>query len=268
MENIHCLIQKTIYQGIKDKEMKNRKKTIKWIIVIFLLIAIVFIVLPHFLLNWNDLPETYFDRMVILYYSFSILGAIGTCAAVFIALFSEEIKMWLYKPNISIRFKDDDGFSEKIDDLQQTPVAELYRCFLELEDEGFVNATNCNFNLIEVKYGKSKEKAKSIKHWTGPKKVNQYPFDISVDYPYEIRLFSINNPDYYGTPSDFSQSPLLSIYGIYLDDKYRQKGYWEILYCLSMRNGTSIKVNVAVEWDGVFTSRKTEMKEHLKITKL
>lgn len=248
--------------------MKNRKKICKCLIAIFLLISIAFIVLPHFLLDWNKLPEAYLDRMVVLYYSFSILGAIGTCAAVLIALFSEEIKMWLYKPNINIHFKDDDGFSEKIDDFQQLPVAEFYRCSLEFEDEGFVNATNCNFSLIEVKYGKSKDKVKSIKHWTGPKKVNQYLFDISVDYPYELRLLSINNPDYYGTPSESSQSPLLSIYGIYLDDNYRKKGYWEIYYCLSMRNGTSIKFNMAVEWDGIFTSRKTEMKEHLKITKL
>lgn len=249
--------------------MKNRKKTLKWIIGIVILLSIAFLVLPQLLIkNWDNLSVGFSNRMLILYYSFTILGAIGTCAAVIIALFSEEIKMWLYKPSISIDFKDDTGFSEKIDENDQIPIAEGYRCFLQFEDLGFVNATDCSLRVVDVKHGKNKERAKSLKTWAGTRKVNQYPFEISVDYPYELKIVSIYNPDLYGTPTDNHHPPLLSIYGIYLDDKYREKGYWEIHYCLVSRNGSSTKFNVAIDWDGVFSSRKTEMKDHLKISKL
>lgn len=246
--------------------MKNRKKIFKCIICIILIISLVFVILPQVLLDWHNVSEAFINRMLVLYYSFSILGALGTCTAVLIALFSEEIKMWLYKPNINIHFKEEDGFIEKIDEFEQYPYADSYRCILEFEDVGFVNATSCSFKVIDVKYGKTKEKAKSVKNWMGTKSVTQIPFDISVDYPYELGIISINNPDAYGTPTDSHRLPMVTIHGVFLDNKYRGKGYWEIHYCLIIRNVTSIKFSVAMDWDGSFTSRKTEMKEHLKIT--
>lgn len=249
--------------------MKNRKKTLKWIIGIVILLSVAFLVLPQLLIkNWEDLSEGFSNRMLILYYSFTILGAIGTCAAVIIALFSEEIKMWLYKPNISIQFKEDAGFSEIIDENDSIPIAESYRCFLQFEDQGFVNVADCSLKVVDIKHGKNKEKVKTIKTWAGTKRVNPYPFEISVDYPYELKILSINNPNLYGTPTDNPHTPLISIYGLYLDDRYREKGYWEIHYCLVSRNGNSIKFKISVDWDGEFSSRKTEMKDHLKISKL
>ncbi len=249
--------------------MKNRKNLFKWIIGIAILISLAFLIIPQIIVkNWGALSESYHNRMLLLYYSFSILGAIGTCSAVIIALFSEEIKMWLYKPDISMHFKDDDGYAEKVDDNLQIPVADSYNCILELEDVGFVNASDCSFRIIDLKYGKNKEKSKSIKSWNGAKKVNQNLFDISVDFPYELGLLSISNPSIYGTPASVQYPPVIKIYGVYLDDKYRKKGYWEIHYCLVIRNGSNMKYSIAVEWDGVFASRKTEMKDHLRITKI
>lgn len=71
--------------------MKNRKRILKWVVLILLLLSIAFLVLPHFLIrDWNDLPQPFGNRIQVMYYSFGILGSIGTCLAVVIALFSEE----------------------------------------------------------------------------------------------------------------------------------------------------------------------------------
>ena len=147
--------------------MKNRKKIFKCIICIILIISLVFVILPQVLLDWHNVSEAYINRMIILYYSFSILGALGTCTAVLIALFSEEIKMWLYKPNINIHFKEEDGFIEKIDEFEQYPYADSYRCILEFEDVGFVNAIAYNDYIKKQRELIAKQQQESGKSESG-----------------------------------------------------------------------------------------------------
>lgn len=249
--------------------MKNRKKVLRRIIISSILISLAFLIVPQLVIkDWDNLSTAYSERMLILYYSFSILGAIGTCLAVVIALFSEEIKKWLYKPNVSIVLKDVHGIEEKVDQDQQTPVADSYSCVVELSNEGYVVAEQSKVRIIDIQYGNSKDRLKSIKNWMGAKSIGK-SFNLSVDYPYEMRLINIKNPDSYGTPSDAQTEtkPLISFFGINIDDKFRAKGLWKLDYCYVSQNGGSQKFSIMVEWDGVMTSRKTEMLEHIKITK-
>lgn len=249
--------------------MKNRKKILKRLIGIAILISVVFLALPQFIINdWSSLPKPFSERMVILYYSFGILGAIGTCMAVIIALFSDEIKKWLYNPNVSINLKDIHGIEEKVDLEQQTPIADSYSCVIEITNDGYVNAEQSKVRIIDVQYGKSRDRLKSIKNWMGAKSIGK-SFNLSIDYPYEMRLITIKNPESYGTPSDTKtdDQPLISFFGINLDDKNRTKGIWKLDYCYVSQNGGSQKFSLVVEWDGIMTSRKTEMLDHIKITK-
>ena len=113
---------------------------------------------------WYCFSSTTFNTNVnhsqwqVAYYFFSIIGSVGTCLAVIVALAKESILKWLYNPDITVSLVDN-GVSEIIpNENQKIPVASAFECQLLVENTGSIGAIGCKVFISELKHGKSKDK--------------------------------------------------------------------------------------------------------------
>lgn len=206
----------------------------------------------------------------VINYVFSSLGAIGTCAAVVVALGKESILRYFSHPNVEIGLVDEDGISEDIDSEQQTPQASCYNCVLRVKNSGSAQAKTCFAAIEHIRYADRKGKTlREIKDYQNNNTQLTWEGE-GVDLPKgiskEIRLFYIDAPGSSVTPGEQHQDiPLLEINGFKLKDNQSKKGVWEILYYISYDSGEHIRFKLSIDWDGTWKSRKTEMKEVLKV---
>ncbi|MBR4583329.1 MAG: hypothetical protein IKO34_05895 [Bacteroidales bacterium] len=207
-----------------------------------------------------------YDPWLLANYLFNILGAIGTLLAVIVALAKEAIMKWLYSPDLQVTLADN-GIIEIIDENQKVPEASSFECHINIENNGSLAAFGCKAYISEIKYGKTKEKAKAIK----PLKNEQMTWmsssevDMPVGIPSKIKLFDIMNPNRLGTPQpeDNNQKPQISFNGCDLNNLQIHNGYWMVDYFISCKNGEASKFVVTIEWNGEFKSRATDMEDVL-----
>lgn len=243
----------------------NHKKTLKWIIGISLLAIVLLILIPQIVVTFQDWK----DRMTLMGNCFSIIGSIGTFSAVIVALFIEEIKNWLYKPVVCIDFSDENGFGESIDEDSDNPKANSYFCDMSFINHCSNEAKQCRLLVKDIKYGNSVDRLKSIKDRRKDNFVNEKDFEISLGIPRVQRLLEVNDINGTTTPNVNSNDSnyCLSLVGVELEKKYQRKGIWEVDYCFISSNCDRHDFRLSIEWDGVYKSRKTEMVDHLIITK-
>lgn len=253
--------------------MNNRQRLLKWLKPIGLILLGVLLgcsgIILWFCSSKTTIKEQpYYDPWQISYYVFQIIGALGTVAAVIVALFKEAIMKWLYSPSLKVSLIDD-GISENIpNETQRVPEATAFECFVQIENVGSLASLGCKINISDIKFGKTKSNIKSIKttntkqlRWSSP------AVDIPIGIPSKITLFEIINPDSIGTPSSTpnSQKALISFNGCELKKHHAEKGVWIIEYFISSKNGEAKLFEATVEWNGEFKSRATDMAEILKV---
>lgn len=214
-----------------------------------------------------DSGEPY-SLLVVLYYLFTILGAIGTLCAVLVALFKESILNFLHHPDLSFTLTDSDGFVEEIDSSQQNPQADKYNCVLKITNNGTIAASSCFVCIEDIGYADSKGRTlHKMKDYQN--KMKLWWEDPYVEIPKglskEIRLFNIDAVSGVGTPVSNSACCHLELNGFKLKDNKSKKGYWEICYCIGYNNGEHKHFKLIVDWNGEWKTRKTEMKDVLHI---
>lgn len=221
--------------------------------------------------NWSRTEITHeqnYDSWLITSYVFSIIGSMGTVAAVIVALFKEEFFKRIYAPKVKVSLIDN-GFVECLKDARQdTPVSEKYECVVNIINEGRQAAFDCKSLVSDIRYSlaangnMSTINSLSRKNlaWTSDNVI------LPVGVPNRLVLFTINNPGLFGTPSESSQQkPKILFNGCELSDHYLEKGCWELDYFITYQNGGVKKFRLTIEWNGDFKSRKTEMKEVLLV---
>lgn len=251
----------------------NRQKLLRWIkpIGLILIGAILgcFGVVTWFCLSKTKIvTQPSYDPWQISYYIFQIIGVIGTVAAVIVALFKEAIMKWLYAPSLKISLIDN-GITENLsNETQRVPEAIAFECFAQIENVGSLASLGCKVNISDIKFGKTKSSIKSIKT-TNTKQLwwSSQAVDIPIGIPSKIKLFEIVNPNSVGTPSSTpnSQKALISFNGCELKKHHAEKGVWIIEYFISSKNGEAKLFETAIEWNGEFKSRATDMAEILKV---
>lgn len=205
----------------------------------------------------------------LLYYVFSIIGAIGTVSAVIVALAKETILRMIHHPDINIRFNEEFGISEEIDIEQQNPETETYDCVLKISNVGTVAARSCEVYIDQVSYADKKGKTlHPLKDYQGKSKLwwEASLVEIPAGLSKEIRLFHIDSPNSNVVPGAVPITACyLELNGFKLKDRKAQKGYWEITYYISHDNGEHKHFKLTIDWNGEWKSRKTEMKDVLHV---
>ncbi len=233
------------------------------------LIGAVVVILWRLFTNINFARQTAYDPWQIVYYVFSILGAIATSFAVIVALFKEKFMQWFYKPAISINLIDQ-GVTENVDLTVPDPKASSYWGFIEIENLGNCVAKACKVRLCDISHGKKENNAKPINPistknlwWTASE------VDLPINSPSKVRLFEIVDVNKTGTPEERSTNsgakPRIKFNGCELKDHHTIKGFWKITYMLLYNNGDSVIFEVTVDWGGEFKSRETEMIDVLTV---
>mgnify|MGYP003309614996 CR=1 FL=1 len=203
----------------------------------------------------------------------AMLGSLGTCAAVVVALAKEKIIRLFTHPTIVASLHDEDGFDEEVDLEQKSPLASEYFCLLDVINKGNVSANECELKIDQIQY--ADKKGRSLRQirddnkpssskvpWEGDEKVK-----LQKDLRKEIVLFKIIQPNSTGTPAVGDPSNIdkakLSLCGYELKDSHAQHGYWEVSYYLSYDSGEYYHFKIAIEWNGEWKTRQKEMKDVL-----
>ena len=208
----------------------------------------------------------------ILYYLVSIIGALGTCAAVVVALERDSIIRYFHHPELDIQFLEESGFVEDIDLEQQNPASDSYSCIIKIENKGSVVAKSCEVLLDQVSFAEKKGRSLRCIRDNSNKPSNKLWWESAhVEIPAgiskELKLFSIEAPGSSVTPNEVNTNTVLhlELNGFKLKDNKSSKGYWELSYYMVYDNGDHKKFKVCVEWNGEWRTRKSEMKDVLHI---
>ena len=255
----------------------NKRKIVKRGIfitcVLFLLmiiagiVAIVFLLLTTPKLSHGNSEIT--DPWQASYYVFTIIGSIGTLAAVIVALYKEELMRWINSPDLEFSLIGNGLVANNESQVGVAP--DSYECIIRIMNKGTSIATGCKAFVQTLKHNKngnrdrlkSDNKVQNKKQlmWTSPN------VDLPVDLPCDLLLFQILNPNQIGTPqvANATQKPRIVLNGYQLVKEKSEKGLWEIEYYITMRSGNVSKFLLTVDWDGSWSNNEEDMLDKVKI---
>lgn len=207
--------------------------------------------------------------LIWMYYFFQILGGIGTCLAVVVALFKDSIKNLLWHPDFSFKLVDD-GITEVIDHDMQMPTTDLYQCVLEINNKGNDSAVRCDVVVDSVKYAiAGSEVFDTIHKLDGTRKLDWGADNIVIPEGKSktISLFNIerstSTPQEEGV-SQQQETYMIKLNGPTVESQYCKAGTLIIDYCLNYSDGKYKCFSVKVTGDGQWRSRKEELKRFVK----
>lgn len=205
------------------------------------------------------------------YYVLSMIGSIGTVAAVAVALFKDEIMGSLFHPHIIAEKNDegdDTGLIEVKDQNEGTPKVQYYECCARISNTGNRPTNQCEVKLIGVKYymsnGKCKDLMKDTKHvdWSNSEEVAT----LLTEECKKVPLFRIYPDNSEGTPDNKTKSlKRIHLFGFTMENKFQRNGHWIFSYKISSSQKEYCKFDVDVNWSGTWCDRINEMKDEITV---
>lgn len=255
----------------------NKRKFVKRGIlitcVLFLLMIIVGIVAIVALLittpKISHVNSETTDPWQASYYVFTIIGSIGTLAAVIVALYKEELMRWINSPDLEFSLIGNGLVANN--DSQVGVAPDSYECSIRIINKGTSAATGCKAFVQTLKYNKNgnKDRLKTDNKVQNKKQLmwTSANVDLPVDLPSDLMLFQISNPNQIGTPqvANANQNPKLMLNGYQLGKDKSEKGLWEVEYYITMRSGNVSKFLLTVDWDGSWSNNEEDMLDKVKI---
>lgn len=239
------------------------KKRLSLIVIIILIL----IGLPLFF-TWaysNINYEREYGMPELVYYTTGIIGSIATFFAVVIALFSKEIRAFIFSEHCKLSLLGK-GFTENKGKTQDDPcpVVQSYDCTLQIKNDGSKEISNIQILLKEVHFREDEKSKFKLIHklnktlyWNVPDNTETQLLLRDVK---TIPLFKIYPEDSCQTPDRSSYSFLrMRIIGCKLDEKYSRRGEWKTVYQLQSNEKILVKFECTVSWNGTWCSRLTEM---------
>ena len=99
-------------------------------------------------------PNIDWDKKIssgeLFYYSICFIQAVGTVAAVFIALFSDNIKGYFRKPVLSINLHNNELIEELDNNGEKNRRAKRYHNSIDIWNKGNINAENCEICIDSI----------------------------------------------------------------------------------------------------------------------
>ncbi len=203
------------------------------------------------------------------YYVFTIVGSIGTLSAVIVALYKEELMLWINSPDLEFSLLENGLLANFDSQVGQSP--DSYECSIRISNQGTYTAIGCRAFIQAIKYNKNrnKDRLKALNIIQNKKQLNwtSTTVDIPLDLPSDIMLFQILNPNQLGTPQTgaAAPNPKITLNGFQLNKDKSEKGLWEIEYYISMRRGNVCKFLLSIEWDGTWSDNTEDMLDKVKI---
>lgn len=126
----------------------------KQALITLLIIAVIAYFTGNFMPIKALVPNIDWDKKIssgeLFYYSISFIQAIGTVAAVIIALFSENIKGYFRKPVLSINLHNNELIEELDNNGEKNKKAKRYHNSIDIWNKGNINAENCEICIEKL----------------------------------------------------------------------------------------------------------------------
>lgn len=216
---------------------------------------------------WHIIPENSGMSQAESYETMiNLLTAIGTIAAVIVALFLNEIRSCFKAVKLDARLHSDE-FKEDVEDVKKIKRATRYYNELLIVNSGNLNALNCELYIESAKiiYRNNSIRQLHIPNdqvWGG---ISGKEIYIPSDGKKIIPLFELLQPEEQSTPDGnlVSTLPRLKILGI--DELTGIDGVVHIEYCIYAVNSHPLRFQLSLDWTGKWEQRKEEMKNLLKL---
>lgn len=201
------------------------------------------------------------------YYGNVINGfvAFGTCSAVIVALFLDEIRSLFKKVTFVIQLNSDEAI-EEVENIKGTKKARRYHNSIQFFNNGNINAQNCELYVESASFI-SDNSITTLTVENAP--INWNLVNNIVYIPYQgkkvLPLFEIIAPQKQSTPDGKTDIIPAALKILGLKNIEAKAGKWEIIYCLYSTNSKPQKFKYIVEWNGNWEERQTEMKDILKM---
>jgi len=242
----------------------------------FVATAVICLIIGYFIgvhlpYNWGAIMITNTPISKAEYYQLvtSIFEAVGTCAAVIVALFLNEIRAYFKKVSFNITLSSEEAF-EEVEDIKGVKKASKYYNHIEFFNKGNINAQNCELYLENAEFFISDNNKNSDSFSVGNEPIdwgkNSGP---SVYIPSQgkktLRFFEMIAPQKQSNPNGNDNKtipPQYSFLGFpsIVDAK---KGRWELLYCLNSTNSKPQRFKLSIDWNGEWEGRQADMKKLL-----
>lgn len=249
----------------------------KRIIISFVIGLIIGSFIGFTLLNLLNIPineNKEYGILEAIYYIVSPIATLITFLAVIVAIFGNEIKMWIFREKCKV-YIERDGFVEDIAgrENEENIEARQYECNLCIENIGSREIENCSLYLKSVTYKQNKEsKAKKLKilnkkllYWSKPDEVKT---TLLTRETKKMPILRIHPAMTSQTPDDqksSSKPPNISIMGYSLEEKFNRNGIWEIYYTISTPHKVLKEFVLSVSWTGIWKKRETEMSQEVTV---
>lgn len=242
----------------------------KWKIV--LLLCLIFLILGYFLGVFlplglgpcavSNIPISKGD-----YYGNVINGfvALGTCSAVIVALFLDEIRSLFKKVTFDIHLENNEVL-EEVENIKGTKKAKRYHNSIQFFNNGNINAQNCEL-YIESAIFTSGSLTTTLTVENTPIYWNLNNNIVNIPYQGKKVLpsFEITTPQKQSTPDGKTDTIPATLKILGLKNIEAKPGKWELTYCLYSTNSKPQKFKYIVEWNGNWEERQTEMKNILEL---
>lgn len=243
-------------------------KTIIWSIVVLLIGMIIGF--------W--LHKAFFageDQGLLLwsYYFFQILGGIGTCMAVVVALFKDSIKTFIWHPKFNFELLEE-GIIEVINHNDNNPTADSYKGILRVMNDGNDSAKRCEITIEKIEYAQRGTNVfDTIHDFKGKRRVDWGSDSIIIPKGKfrDIDLYKITKATRLPQEGNGGNQPaepesyLIDLYGPEIEDKYRKAGKLRICYCLSYDDGLFRNFTLSIDGDGLWRGRKEELRRYFNL---
>lgn len=253
---------------------------VRYIILISLLTVIAGYLIGQFL-PWDLLHPNISDSTITMndYYTrlISIVGALATLFATFVALFKEDIKKLYEYASLVTKFKDQNILSEVLDietttSNAQNISAKKYEVIIVVNNCGKLAARGCQVYLESISFKHSSFPAPKDMPITGKPLQWIGKNETSVIIPSKakgfINLFEILSPKSEIMTEEKSQladgNAQIKISGsdLFLEDF---NGTYKCAFMIYSENSTPVEFELEITWNGSWRQRLSEMKDCITI---
>lgn len=203
----------------------------------------------------------------------SFWAALGSVSVAILALFRDEIMGWIHPENCDFKLQGVNGFEEKLDENDNSPVVRYYAGDLLISNVSKREIEGFQIIIKEATYASKtdlsrKKKLRILNNGTmywGENSI--YETTLQSQGECWMPLFRIFPAADMASPDGTNPSKLrLAIMGVKVVEPNVTHCEWAVRYQLRSRRGIIKTVELNVDWDGQWSSRKTEMDNHLKVT--
>ena len=246
---------------MKRKHLRLLIKVLGGILLLFGLLGFLSVVLL-IALSFREGYDAFQDYWNMAYYTFAIMGSIGTVLAVIVALEKETFNQILYSPEFEV---SSSSRSPKVTmSSTDTKVVQKYSQYLRITNIGAADAKGCKIELVRLSFDKNKHhKFKEI----SPLEQSAMTCGsgdglITKQNPYEFLLFEVVNPGVESNPNPNNQdvrTASIVFNGITLLPRHASMGQYILEYRLSCEGDVSKSFTVEVDWGGEWSDDVDEM---------